>query len=158
MILDEETCELSEPLPLSLPLSLPLPKPQPQLVFPDWLNSLYAKPCTFCGVCADRMHFDHINMFEKRACISELVYRGCEQDDILAEISKCQLLCIECHAKVTQAEREHGFINEKRILTKQQRSGQNVNAKRQELAYEYAKCMEPVYERLRVTTVEAIDE
>ena len=39
--------------------------------------------------------------------------------EIQEEISKCQLLCKECHAKVTKHEHTTGFICEKRKLNKE---------------------------------------
>ena len=76
--------------------------------FPEWLEDLYKNPCSFCGANDRRMHFDHINMFEKRDSISTMIYTGCSKEEIIAEINKCQLLCIHCHNKVTFMERKYG--------------------------------------------------
>jgi len=126
------------------------PKPLPPKVpFPDWLSELYRGPCAFCGVRNERMHFDHINMFDKTECVCEMMYSGCSQEEVLAEVAKCQLLCVPCHTKVTCAERKYGFLKHKLRFNKRLRAGEDVEARRLVLKADYAERMGPVYERLR---------
>jgi hypothetical protein len=55
-------------------------------------------PCARCGVIeedAKRMHWHHRNPAEKVACVSHLKSVA----DARAEIAKCELLCLRCHAR-----------------------------------------------------------
>jgi hypothetical protein len=118
-------------------------------LFPEWVEELYNNPCSFCGAKYKIMHFDHINMFEKSDCVSSMVYRGCSKEDIMAEINKCQLLCVPCHEKVTYMERKYGFIVKKRLFNTLSRTGCDVEALRESLKSEYMAKMEGVYGELR---------
>ena len=126
----------------------PLP-PAPKCAFPEWLEELYKNPCSFCGIKQNRMHFDHINMFEKGDSVSTMSYRGCSKEEIMAEMNKCQLLCITCHDKVTSMERKYGFMRKKRLFNKKLRRGCDVEELRMKLKTEYMACMEGVYGDLR---------
>lgn len=64
-------------------------------------------PCTDCKnsyhyAC---MQFDHIG--DKVATINRLMYRA-SLDTIKSEISKCELVCANCHA-IRTYERQHGL-------------------------------------------------
>lgn len=68
------------------------------------LQAKYA-PCTDCGnrfhpVCMD---FDHVRG-EKISSISRLMNQGESSDKLLAEISKCELVCANCHRLRTHAQ------------------------------------------------------
>jgi len=119
--------------------------------FPDWLCELYNNPCAFCGKKRIKMHFDHINMFEKTDCISTMHYKGYSKEEIIAEIDKCQLLCIHCHKKVTRTEIKHGFFKKKRIFNKILRKGGDISELRTKLIAEYSEIMGVVYGELRGT-------
>lgn len=124
------------------------PPPLPPAIkheFPEWLTELYKNPCTFCGIIAENMHFDHINMFEKTESVSALAYRGCSKEEILAEIGKCQLLCVSCHQKVTNKEHNLGFIRTKRILNTSIRRGDDVEELRNKLKQKYSDIMTGFY-------------
>jgi len=123
----------------------PPPPPAIKHEFPEWLVELYKNPCSFCGVQSEHMHFDHINMFEKVDCVSALAYRGCPKEEILAEINKCQLLCILCHQKVTNKEHKLGFIRTKRRLNKSIRRGNDVEDIRNKLKGDYSVAMAGFY-------------
>ena len=120
--------------------------------FPEWLEELYKNPCSFCGAADRRMHFDHINMFEKSNSISTMIYTGVSKEEIIAEINKCQLLCIHCHNKVTFMERKYGFMKQKRRFNKLLRAGSDVEELRTKLKAEYMARMEGVYGKLRVAS------
>jgi hypothetical protein len=115
----------------------------------DRLLHEYAKPCGFCGTRTAQKHFDHINMFSKEGCIGWMVEKGHNSDEILAEINKCQILCIKCHKKVTARESAAGFIAKKRHLNALKRSGVDVSVLTASLSAEYSAFMGPVYEGLR---------
>lgn len=72
----------------------------------------------------ERFHFDHLNMFDKTDSVSYMVNTGCSIKDILAEIDRCQILCISCHELVTMVERKYGFTRVKQSLTRQLNQGQ----------------------------------
>ena len=72
--------------------------------------------CKFCGKIrndAYDFHFDHINMYSKTGSVGPMLFTGCNIDQIKAEIDKCQLLCVSCHAVVTHMELKYGFIKTK---------------------------------------------
>jgi hypothetical protein len=72
--------------------------------------------CNFCGKLRTDpydFHFDHINMFTKTGAVGPMLFNGQDLDKIKAEVDKCQLLCISCHAAVTHMERYYGFIKSK---------------------------------------------
>ena len=70
-----------------------------------FLASLKAGPCTDCGgkfpACA--MHFDHLR--DKSFNISDAVTCAYSEARILAEITKCELVCANCHAVRTETRR-----------------------------------------------------
>jgi hypothetical protein len=109
----------------------------------------YAKPCTFCGDRDMQKHFDHINMFTKAGCIGWMVEKGHNSDDILAEINKCQVVCIKCHKKVTSHERAAGFMVKKGQLNALKRAGHDISVQSASLMAEYSAFMGPIYEGLR---------
>ena len=77
--------------------------------------------CMFCnrGHCYGiPLHFDHMNMFEKEESICLMVRRGDTLEQIMAEASKCQVLCKSCHAVVTCIENIVGFRRIKTNLTR----------------------------------------
>jgi len=105
----------------------------------------YAKPCTFCGDTRRQKHFDHINMFSKADCVGIMVEKGQPSDDIMAEINKCQILCVPCHRKVTSYEARLGFISKKRQLNRLQRQGGDISVLKDAYFTAYSVAMEPYY-------------
>lgn len=67
-------------------------------VFRDFLDALKSEPCMDCNVAypAYVMQFDHRDGVEKLFNVSEM--RGQCKDIIMTEISKCDLVCANCHA------------------------------------------------------------
>lgn len=66
---------------------------------------LKAQPCadchqTFDPVCMD---FDHRAGERKRACVSELANKGSILAVVIDEISKCDLVCANCHRLRTKS-------------------------------------------------------
>ena len=66
--------------------------------------------CTYCGV-VKNLQFDHIDPAYKKFSITRYI-RWKQWDDIMAELSKCQLLCRKCHKnktkKIDGIEAKHG--------------------------------------------------
>ena len=58
------------------------------------------RPCTDCGGVFHHaaMHWDHLPGLGKKREVSNLVVRGFRRRTILEEISKCELVCANCHA------------------------------------------------------------
>ncbi len=57
-------------------------------------------PCVDCGESdADVLDFDHLR--DKRANVSRLVHTAVSWDLIVAEISKCEVRCANCHRRRT---------------------------------------------------------
>ena len=113
------------------------------------LRSEYAKPCGFCEDISGQKHFDHINMVSKLDCVGFMVENGCDEEKIVTELEKCQILCKACHKKVTTYERRNGFFKKKRAFNKLLRAGEDVDALRIALYEEYSMAVEPYYARLR---------
>ncbi len=61
------------------------------------IDDLKNKPCSICGGCFHpaAMDWHHRNGSDKIKGIGEM--RGWSQEKILAEISKCDLVCSNCH-------------------------------------------------------------
>jgi len=75
--------------------------------------------CSYKKSCpVDRFHFDHLNMFDKSNSVMSMVSDGMTFDDIWAEISKCQVICISCHSIITDIEHKLGFTRIKQNLTR----------------------------------------
>jgi len=63
------------------------------------------KPCFDCGIQYSPwvMQFDHINPFQKKFTIADMINGSLE--DLKKEISKCQVVCANCHAERTHKQR-----------------------------------------------------
>lgn len=80
----------------------------------EWYESYkVANPCTDCGLYypAECMDFDHITG-DKQFTVSQMITRCYGKEAIDAEISKCQLVCSNCHRTRTRL-RKHGAAREK---------------------------------------------
>lgn len=104
----------------------------------DRILSEVMKPCRFCRRVEVKKNFDHMNMFHKSGSVGIMVMRGCCEAELLKEIAKCQILCVDCHRVVTAYERRCGFIKKKGDL---RRCGERSN----NLATEYDVVMTPFY-------------
>lgn len=111
------------------------------------LRDTYSKPCEFCGVSNGIKHLDHKNMFKKSYAVIDMVRMPVER--VAAEILKCQLLCIECHRKVTSAEMRLGFTKKKKNLSKMRRGGEKIIELRDTYAANYDEVMQAVYDKLK---------
>ena len=68
------------------------------------LNYLATHPCVECGESDIRvLEFHHIG--DKEQTISHMVAEGFSVDRIQRELDKCQVLCANCHRKLTIEER-----------------------------------------------------
>lgn len=68
------------------------------------LEYLSSHPCSNCGETDPRvLEFHHEG--EKENEVSRLMGRGASLDALIAEISKCIVLCANCHRKLTSDER-----------------------------------------------------
>lgn len=76
------------------------PKTPRILAFRVWLDSLKTKPCTDCGQVLHpmAMDFDHVQGVKEYG-ISNIYTWG--RDKVLSEISKCELVCANCHRERT---------------------------------------------------------
>ena len=97
------------------------------------------KPCRFCRRVEVKKNFDHVNMFHKSGSVGIMVMRGCCETELLKEIGKCQILCVDCHRIVTAYERRCRFTQRKVALRRQ--CGRSDT-----LAVEYDVVMTPFYE------------
>jgi len=69
----------------------------------ELVDSFKNEPCTDCGVKYPNyvMDFDHRNPFEKTKAIGQLVSAQSPASKVLEEISKCDLVCSNCHRERT---------------------------------------------------------
>ena len=80
----------------------------------DYINAIkLARGCE-CPACSwegpfhpTMLHFDHINPDEKLFSISNAIGAGRQLDKIEQEITKCIVLCANCHAKKTWLSGDH---------------------------------------------------
>jgi predicted glycosyltransferase involved in capsule biosynthesis len=67
------------------------------------------RPCEKCGNADLRViHFHHTEPSQKEYNISEMVRNGFGKEKILAEVSKCQCLCANCHIITHLEDRQIG--------------------------------------------------
>ncbi len=66
------------------------------------LSYLEDKTCVMCNESDIRvLEFDHLDSSRKVFTVSQAVKLGYAWEDVLVEISKCQILCANCHKKRT---------------------------------------------------------
>jgi hypothetical protein len=115
----------------------------------EYVKSVYRRGCSFCDIRVGIFHLDHINMFSKVDSVYGLMEAGAPADDIIAEINKCQLLCVNCHGLVTKFETKRGFISDKRRLNKKIAAGEDVTELRKKLSDIYERVMTKMYPLIR---------
>jgi hypothetical protein len=115
----------------------------------EYVRSVYRKGCSFCDTKVGRFHLDHINMFNKVNSVYTMMMNGTSSADIIKEIDKCQLLCINCHGLVTKFESKRGFITKKKELNKKIAHGEDVSELRGRLYEEYDGVMTKMYPLIR---------
>jgi hypothetical protein len=113
----------------------------------EYIRNAYKGPCSLCGRGDTKYHYDHINMFDKKASIIEMIHEPL--DVIAAEIAKCQLVCIPCHSEITAEEVRMGYISKKIKLMMAKHKGEDIEELRTQLAAQYAIDIAEVYARLR---------
>ena len=66
----------------------------------SWYRDLKNAPCVDCGGTFHHaaMQWDHLPGLPKMREVSNMVLRGFRRQTILDEISKCALVCANCHA------------------------------------------------------------
>jgi hypothetical protein len=124
----------------------------------DYIKGVYSSGCVFCDVKHGRFHLDHINMFTKVDSVCHMLDRGETVENIISEVAKCQLLCINCHTLVTSFEAKRGFLKKKRGLNRKIAAGVDVTELRQQLYDEYEAVMVKVYPLLREKVTRIHDE
>jgi len=115
----------------------------------NYIKSVYKRGCSFCETKEGRFHLDHINMFSKVKSVYELMDEGASAEEIIEEVNKCQLLCINCHCLVTKYEYARGFMKEKRLLNKKIARREDVTDLRARLYAEYEAVMTKMYPLIR---------
>lgn len=68
----------------------------------DWFRE-YKKTlcCIACGICHPAaLQFRHRHRTDKSFSVSDVVRRGYSIKRIMSEIEKCDVLCVNCHAKL----------------------------------------------------------
>jgi hypothetical protein len=123
----------------------------------EYIREIYSKGCTFCDNKCGRFHLDHINMFTKISSVGEMMDRGDPAEDIIAEVAKCQLLCINCHSLVTRFESKRGFLIKKKQLNKKILAGEDVTEIRKKLYDEYEDVMRVMYPLIREKCLRKIE-
>ena len=75
-----------------------------QVKFWEWYDTLKKEPCTDCQqefdpVC---MQWDHLPEYDKIERVSFIARTTMSKNKVLEEISKCELVCANCHALRTK--------------------------------------------------------
>jgi hypothetical protein len=72
----------------------------------ELVESLKNVPCAICGEMYKhwQMDFDHIERSSKVKPVSVMAMAGYAMKTLLAEIAKCQVICVLCHRKKSVAE------------------------------------------------------
>lgn len=81
----------------------------------EYITKVKQKPCADCRKCYPSfvMDFDHINPANKTYNISSMVCSGKKLQEIEVEISKCEIVCANCHRIRTYKQRESGLLTKK---------------------------------------------
>ena len=68
--------------------------------------------CADCGYNAHgvALQFDHMDGFDKKNSVSNLIRSDYGWDTIMAEIDKCEVVCANCHAIRTKARGQHHSV------------------------------------------------
>lgn len=119
----------------------------------EYVREVYRRGCAFCDIRNGRFHLDHTNMFTKVNSVGVMMEEGAPAEEIIAEINKCQLLCVNCHGLVTRFEAKRGFITEKKRLNKRIAKGEDVTELRKRLHDEYDVVMTKMYPLIREKAV-----
>ena len=86
------------------------------------LNAMHVRNGTIsCQICQSKLidpislktlmkfEADHVDPFEKKYNISDLLFQHASIKTISIEICKCRILCLRCHSVVTYVQRESGL-------------------------------------------------
>jgi predicted CXXCH cytochrome family protein len=72
-----------------------------------------------CALCRKKTHakyeLDHVNIFEKSASVSVLVFTGADIETIINEVKFCRVLCVPCHRAVCAAEKQLGISQVRKV-------------------------------------------
>lgn len=119
----------------------------------DYIAAIYSRGCEFCGTKVGRFHLDHINMFSKTGGVIQMMESGSPLADLVAEVAKCQLLCVACHEIVSAFEESYGFFTKKAILNQMIRrcgaADPRVCKKRATFSAEYSEVLWTIYPLIR---------
>lgn len=119
----------------------------------DYIAAVYSRGCEFCGTKVGRFHLDHINMFSKTGGVIQMMESGSDLPDLVAEVAKCQLLCVPCHEIVSAFELAYGFTAKKAALNHWIRrcgaADPRVCKKRAAFSAEYSEVLWTIYPLIR---------
>ena len=119
----------------------------------DYITTVYSRGCEFCGTKVGRFHLDHINMFSKTGGVIQMMESGSDLPTLIAEVAKCQLLCVPCHEIVSAFEESYGFFTKKAILNQMIRirgmDSMEVHKKRTDFYKEYSEVLWTIYPLIR---------
>lgn len=78
----------------------------------EMVRRLKSVPCLDCGGIFDYcvMDFDHRDRNTKLASISEMISHA-SIDDILREIEKCDVICVNCHRERTHSKENNDYLD-----------------------------------------------
>ena len=119
----------------------------------DYIAAVYSRGCEFCGTKVGRFHLDHINMFSKTGGVIQMMESGSDLPELVAEVAKCQLLCVACHEIVSAFELAYGFTAKKAALNHWIRQSgaadSRVCKKRAAFSAEYSEVLWTIYPLIR---------
>jgi hypothetical protein len=99
----------------------------------DWIKLNKLGTCSDCKSkvtvdTVDLFEFDHVDPSTKVKDISGLVSNRCKPEVILAEIDKCELVCVSCHRKRTLLQQKIKRRQKRQEVAAQQRQSAAASA------------------------------
>jgi hypothetical protein len=89
-------------------------------------------------------------MFSKTGGVIQMMESGSDLPELVAEVAKCQLLCVACHEIVSAFELAYGFTAKKAALNHWiRRSDSRVCKKRAAFSAEYSEVLWTIYPLIR---------
>ena len=114
------------------------------------ISKLKPQKCVICNSTnKQRYHYDHVNMFNKGDSICRMVDIGESIENIREEVSKCQVVCINCHQIITDFEIKMGFTRIKTQLTRKSNEGEDMTNEAEIYEKIYQEKMDYLYGKLK---------
>jgi hypothetical protein len=115
----------------------------------ECVRDLYDDGCENCHMKDDTYQLYPKNIFSKVKSVMKMVDLGDPEEEIRAELTKCCLLCNECHSFVTRIEKLLGFTRKKELVARKFNAGEDISGLIPDLYDAYANAMMGMYPLIR---------